>query len=89
MHVLLILALAVAAWPLSRLPAGPLGDAIAPVPELAFLLQTTAVCAALGSAVALRAKRRNPEADTWAITTAWAALGFTSGVLAILITLAA
>jgi hypothetical protein len=45
------------------------------VPELSFVLQAGALATAIGSAVAARAKRRNPDADTWAITTAWATLG--------------
>lgn len=62
---------------------------IAPVPELAFVLQITAVGTALGSAVALRAKRRNPQIDSWSITTAWATLGFLLGALVALLTLVA
>jgi hypothetical protein len=53
---------------------------IQPLPQLAFVLQTSAIGTAVGSAVAARAKRRNPDADTWAITTAWATLGLVVGV---------
>ncbi len=88
MHVLLLIALAAIAWPPATPTTSPFAETIAPLPELAFVLQTTAIGAALGSAVALRAKRRNPKADTWAITTAWAALGFAAGALATLIALA-
>ena len=53
--------------------------AVAPVPEVAFVLQAAAVGAAIGSAVGLRARRRDPHADTWRITTAWATLGLVAG----------
>ena len=53
--------------------------AVAPVPEVAFVLQTAAVGAAVGSAVGLSARRRDPDADTWRITTAWATLGLVVG----------
>lgn len=60
--------------------------AVAPVPELAFILQAAAVGAAIGSAVGLRARRRDVDADTWRITTAWATLGLIvgAGIVAIL-----
>jgi hypothetical protein len=64
-------------------------SSVAPVPELAFILQVAAAGTAIGSAVALRAKRRNPDADTWAITTAWATLGLLCGGLAVLISVLA
>lgn len=53
---------------------------IQPLPQLAFVLQTSAIGTAVGSAVAARAKRRDPDADTWAITTAWATLGLVIGM---------
>lgn len=53
--------------------------AVAPVPELGFVLQIAGLGAAIGSAVALRARRRDPAADTWRITTAWATLGMIVG----------
>jgi len=54
--------------------------AVVPVPELGFVLQAGGVGAAIGSAVALRARRRDPDVDTWRITTAWATLGTIVGV---------
>lgn len=54
---------------------------LAPVPEVAFILQVAAVGAALGSAVALRARRRDADVDTWRITAAWATLGLLVGVM--------
>lgn len=61
--------------------------ALAPVPEVGFVLQVVGVGAAIGSAVALRARRRSAEVDTWRITTAWATLGLLSG-LALVVALA-
>lgn len=55
---------------------------IQPPPQLVFVLQTSASGTAIGSAVAARAKRRNPDAGTWAITTAWATMGSALGCLA-------
>lgn len=52
---------------------------LAPVPEVGFVMQLAAVGAAIGSAVALRARGRDAEADTWRITTAWATLGLVVG----------
>lgn len=53
--------------------------ALAPVPELGFVLQVAAVGAAIGSAVALRARKHDGDVDTWRITTAWASLGLAVG----------
>jgi len=52
---------------------------LAPMPEVAFVLQVGAVGAAIGSAVALRARSRYADVDTWRITTAWATLGLVVG----------
>ena len=59
---------------------------LAPVPEVAFALQVASVGGAVGAAVALRARRRDADADTWRITTAWATLGLVigAGIVAIL-----
>lgn len=54
--------------------------AVAPVPELGFVLQAAGLGAAIGSAVALRARARDAEVDTWRIATAWATLGMVVGV---------
>jgi len=65
----------------TSIPAGgALLASLAPVPELALVLQAGAVGTAVGSGVALRAKRRYRDADTWAITTAWATLGILIGI---------
>lgn len=55
--------------------------ALGPVPELDFVAQLVGLGAAVGAALALRMRRRHPEADVWAITTAWASLGAIVGVL--------
>lgn len=55
-------------------------EGLAPVPELGFVLQLAGVGAAFGSTVALYARRRDAEADTWRITTAWATLGLVFGL---------
>lgn len=66
--------------PLSLITASS-GPALAPVPELAFALQLAGLAAALGAALALRAKSRRPTVDTWRITTAWGTLGLAVGLL--------
>lgn len=53
--------------------------AVVPVPELGFVLQVAGLGAAIGSAVALRARGRDAKVDTWRITTAWATLGMIVG----------
>jgi Na+/glutamate symporter len=58
----------------------PLRLSVSAVPELGLLLQLLALGTGVGSAVALRAKRRHRDADTWAITTAWATLGLIVGL---------
>lgn len=55
--------------------------AVAPVPELGFVLQVAGLGAAIGSAVALRARRRDPEVDAWRIATAWGTLGMVVGAV--------
>lgn len=59
--------------------------ALAPTPELGFLLQTMGVGGAIGSALALRVRHRHPDADTWTITTAWALLGLAVGVVLLVV----
>ena len=56
-------------------------SALAPVPELGLVLQLAGLGAALGAAVALRAKHRAATVDTWQITTAWATLGLVVGIV--------
>ena len=63
------------------------GLAVAPVPELGFVLQAVGLGAAIGSAVALRARRHDADVDTWRVTTAWATLGMVVGA-AIVVSLA-
>lgn len=58
------------------------------MPELGFALQLAGFGAAIGSAVALRAKRRTPTADTWQITTRWATLGLVVGALLVVLAVA-
>lgn len=60
-------------------------SALAPITELAFVLQLAGLGAGIGSAVALRARHRDPDADTWRITTAWATLGLIVGSIAVLV----
>jgi hypothetical protein len=57
--------------------------ALAPVPEVGFVLQLAGVGAAIGSVVALRARGRDAEVDTWRVTTAWASLGLFVGLLVV------
>lgn len=76
MQALLFVALAA----ISSEPSGVFIAGLAPSPQLAFVLQTTAVGTAVGSGIAARAKRRNADVDTWSITTAWASLGFVVGL---------
>lgn len=58
-----------------------LGATLAPMPEVAFVLQIGAVAAAIGSTVALRARARSADVDAWQIVTAWATLGLVVGVI--------
>jgi hypothetical protein len=59
--------------------------ALAPIPDVSFVLQTMALGAAVGSIVALRAKRRyGSRVDASAITTAWATLGLVIGLTMLL-----
>lgn len=54
---------------------------LAPVPEVAFVLQPGAVAAAIGSAVALRARGGDADVDAWQIVTALATFGLVVGVI--------
>ena len=55
--------------------------ALAPLPDVGFVLQCGAVGTAFGTAVAARARRRAPGTDTSRITGAWTLLGLGSGTL--------
>ncbi len=59
--------------------------ALAPVPELGLVLQFRSVGAAAGAGVALRARRRNADAKTCRITTAWSCLGLALGCVVVLV----
>lgn len=85
MHAFPLFALTVAASPLGPRDPAALLAALAPIPEVAFVLQSAAVGTALGSAIALRAKRSYRDVDTWAITTAWGTLGVVVGLLVALV----
>jgi len=58
-----------------------MSSAPASVPELGLVLQLAGLGAAVGAAVALRAKHRAATVDTWQITTAWATLGLVVGIV--------
>ncbi len=81
MHAFPLFAVTVASSALRARDPAALLAALAPIPEVAFVLQSAAVGTALGSMIALRAKRRYRDADAWAITTAWATLGLVVGLL--------
>ena len=53
--------------------------AVAPVPEIGFVLQAGAVGTAIGTAVAARARHRHNAADTARIVAAWTLLGLGIG----------
>lgn len=59
--------------------------AVAPLPEVAFVLQVAAVGAAIGSAIGMRRRRRDADADAWQITTAWSTLGLVIGMAVVVI----
>lgn len=82
MHALALISSAL----IAAVPVLDLRVAVAPLPTVGFVLQMAALGTAIGSVVALRAKRRDPEADTWSITTAWASLGFVAGAITAVVT---
>jgi hypothetical protein len=56
------------------------------IPELAFVVQVTALGAAIGAAIAVRSFRRTGNPDRrWEVTTRWTTAGLVVGVSAILI----
>ena len=60
--------------------------AVGPVPEVSLVLQVaSAVALLIGGPLALRAQRRNPQANTWRIVTCWGLLG---GLVAIAVLVA-
>lgn len=59
-------------------------SAVGPIPEIALLLQSAGAGGVVGSLIALRRRCRDPEADAWAITTAWSGLGLAVAALALL-----
>ena len=60
----------------------PVLGSVAPSPAVAFVMQVAGVFGMVGSAVALRARRRDPDADVWRITAAWNVLGLVAGACA-------
>ncbi len=62
--------------------------ALAAIPELGLVLQLASTGAAVGAAIALRARRRDPDADTWRITTAWSCVGLVVGCLLVVLSAA-
>lgn len=64
-----------------------LAAAVAPLPDVAFVLQAGAVGTAIGTAVAARARRRRSDTDAAQITCAWTLLGL--GVGAVIAVIAA
>ncbi len=52
---------------------GPL-PAVTPSDDLAAVLQAAAFGALIGTAVAARRRRRNPEFDAWLVTARWTVL---------------
>ena len=63
--------------------------ALAPSPDVAFVLQLGAVGGAIGTAVAARARQRDAAVDVSRITAAWTLLGLAAGLAAVAVTLAA
>jgi hypothetical protein len=57
--------------------------AVGPAPALALVMQVAGFFGLIGSAVALRAKRRDPDVDTWRITSAWTTLGTVVGCVVV------
>jgi hypothetical protein len=53
--------------------------ALAPLPDVGFVLQAGAVGTALGTAVAARARHRDPDVDATRITGAWTSAGLAVG----------
>jgi len=58
---------------------------LAALPEVGFVVQITSVGTLVGALVALRAKRRFADADTWAITTAWTGLALVVGLVIVVV----
>ena len=58
--------------------------AVGSLPWLGFILQMTGTGSVVGLAVAYRAKRQHPLADTWLITARWTLLGLTIGVAVVM-----
>ena len=56
--------------------------AIAPLPEVGFVLQAGAAGSALGTFVAALARRRDPGVDVARIGAAWTMLGLATGFVA-------
>ena len=49
--------------------------AVAPIDELAFLLQLFGAGTVLGTLIAYRARRRNPDRDTFPLQVRWGCVG--------------
>ena len=52
-----------------------LPPAVAPSDDVALVLQAAAAGALFGTAVAVRRRGRNPDADAWLLTARWSVVG--------------
>ena len=55
-----------------------------PIPTVGFLLQAAAVGTSVGTLIAYRRRRADPDFDTFPVITRWSALGLIVGVLYVL-----
>jgi uncharacterized membrane protein YfcA len=58
---------------------------LGPSRELGFVFQVSTAFTAIGLAIAFYRRRRNPELDTFTITTAWTLLGAFLGLLVVVV----
>jgi hypothetical protein len=58
---------------------------LGPSEELGFVFQVSTAFTAIGLAIAFYRRRRNPELDTFTITTAWTLLGAFVGLVVVVV----
>jgi hypothetical protein len=59
--------------------------AVAPIDEVGFFLQFFGAGTAVGTLVAYRAQRRDPERETFPIQVRWGVFGLSCAVIAVLV----
>ena len=63
----------------------PVIPAVAPNDDVAVVVQVATMFTLVGTAIAARASRRQPDADPWLLTARWTLLGAVAGAVFVVV----